>query len=215
MTKPILLTSILALLLRSTLCGDYDPQPCGYEETDVTSDFITPWGTRIGDDMAALAGPYEGTWRWEKSNHVVEIEGGDVEIPALAQLTVDPDSYRLIEPVGPFGNGVVCSPTAVAADGVLTFTDEQGGPIVEIDVVVQQEQGGGIYISSTTIQPVSAFSDRVHPTEDYDVEGIGVLVYWGDGGESLLAEFTYSGQRTLSSSSGEGARSPVATFSQD
>lgn len=215
MTKPILLSSILALLLRSTLCGNFDPQPCGYEETEITADFITPWDTRFGDDLAELVGPYEGTWRWEKSNYAVEIDGGDIEIPALAQLTVDTDSYRLIEPVGPFGNGVVCSSTALAADGVLTFTDEQGGIIVEIDVVVQQEEGGEIYISSTTIQPVSAFSDRVHPTEEYDVEGVGALVYWGAGGKSLLAEFAYSAQRTLSSSTGEGVSTPIAVFSQD
>ncbi|NJK31826.1 MAG: hypothetical protein HC927_05060 [Deltaproteobacteria bacterium] len=208
-----MLTTTLALIWRGNGCSD--PPPCGYEDTLLAPDAETPWGTRVEDDMNQLLGPYEGTWRWEESNWAVAIESGGTEFPARATLTVDASTYRITEPTGPFDHGVVCAPTAISADGVLTITDLQEQVIVAVDVVATRDIDNPQYLSYTIIQPVSAFSAGVQPLMQYDVEGLKSYVYWGVDGESIRGEFVYGAQREITSESGEGVFALVATFTQN
>ncbi len=204
------LAMCMALLWRGEGCGCHEYGPCEYEEIPVTADTLTPWDTRVGDDMAQLLGPYEGTWQWSEDHSALDFDRGGLAIPATATLVLDPTTYRFIEPI--LTGHTVCGGETVAADGRMTFTDEQGEVIVAFDLTVGQEIGYPAYLADFMIQPVEAFSTEVHTLRDYDVDGILINVYWSVGGSELQVEVIYGGQTELTPESGIGTHAAVATF---
>jgi hypothetical protein len=208
----IAMATSMALFLRETGCGCSEQEygPCEYEEVPVTADAVTPWDTRVGDDLAQLLGPYEGIWRWEEDHAALDFDRGGAEIPATATLVLDPDTYRFVNPI--YTGHTVCSPESVAADGTMTFTDEQGEVITSFDLTVMREIGLPVYLSDLTIQPVEAFSHEVHTLREYDVEGIHITVYWNEDGSELRVGIEYGAQSELTPASGTGTYAEVAEF---
>jgi hypothetical protein len=204
------LLACLVMLWRSDACSCQEYGPCEYEEVQLAADDITPWATRVGDDMARLLGPYEGIWRWEEDHAALDFDQGGAEIPATATITLDPATYRLIDPI--YTGHTVCTPETIAADGTMTFTDDQGDVITSFGFTVTREVGIPSYLSYSIIQPVEAFSDEVHTLRDYDVDGIKIAAYWSEDGSELSVYIEYGAQSELTATSGHGTLAGVATF---
>jgi hypothetical protein len=212
-TSALGLVGCVALILRGDACSCHEYGPCEYEEFPLTADDITPWDTRVGDDMTRLLGPYEGVWRWEEDHAALDFDQGGAEIAATATIVLDPATYRLIDPI--YTGHTVCSPETIAADGTMTFTDEQGEIISSFELTVTREIGYPIYFSSVLIQPVEAFSDEIHTLREYDVEGILITAYWSRDGGELSVDIVYGAQSELTPTSGHGTHASVATFTME
>jgi hypothetical protein len=198
------------MLLRSDACSCHEDGPCEYEELPLAADDQTPWGTRVGDDLAPLLGPYQGLWRWEEDHAALDFDQGGAEIPVTATITLDPATYRLIDPI--YTGHTVCTPETIAADGTMTFTEEEGEVITSFDFTVTREIGYPIYFSEVLIQPVEAFSEEVHTLREYDVEGIKITANWSEDGSELTVYVEYGAQSELTATSGHGTLAGVATF---
>jgi hypothetical protein len=201
--------------------GCEDSKSCAYEETELSSDDLTPWGSRVEDDFAALAGPYEGTWRWSVTSDHLEIPASGQHSSAWATVQIDPSTYRRSELVGGGGGGRhrgACAGDSILADGVLTVVDPQGAPIVEIPITATRAAGTSPqYTSTPYFSPITDFIAGIEATPefDYDEEGISGLLIWGDDGDWLHADFVYVAQRQISPTSGGGLLVDVAEFTQD
>jgi hypothetical protein len=209
-------TSLVAIsgciaLVRGAVCSPHEGDACEYQVTSLELDATTSSGMAIGDELAALEGPFPGTWRWYSSREEVTIDGGGVELPAQATFVPDIDTLRESVFIGG-GLGAYCGDRGIRVDGTLTFTDEQGATIVEIPILVERREDGPAwrYVAGPQFPEISEFSNRLHENVEYDRSGIWGRVRWQDGG--LTAEFTYFGESTLSAQSGAGVFFDIADF---
>ncbi len=203
---------ILALALSVAAgCNDADDGPCAYEARSLLASDLTPWGTPVGDDIAALAGPYPGTWTWAPSTEEIAIEDAGQTIAVEAVFEVDETSYRLREHVAG-GAGVYCNYQTIQADGVLSFRDLDGVVVAAMPVTVERSLGETpFYVVFEIISPVSAFSTGLTELSGFEDTAIRVLANWGLEGESLGVNFDYIGLE-LDDSGGVGFIVDVADF---
>ena len=206
-----LLAVACVALLRQSSCLANDDGPCEYANTPLEADHLTPWGSTVAEDVAALEVAQQGTWRWYPSTDELDIENGGTELAAQVSFVADPSSYRLREHVAG-GHGVACYGPTVMVDGTLTFTNEQNDVIVSIPLTAERTLGNvGQYSASPVISPVPIFSAGLTEKVEYEVSGIGGTIHWRDN-EGFIALFDYLAQTTLTDESGLGVVSPVAEF---
>ncbi|MFV8751723.1 hypothetical protein ACNOYE_14355 [Nannocystaceae bacterium ST9] len=201
-------------LLREPVCSYGDGEPCGYDETPLGADEVTPWGTTVAEDIASLEIAQHGTWRWYMSTDELDIENGGSEFPAMVRFVHDPASVRVREQVAG-GDGVACDATTVMVGGMLTFTDEQDDVIVSVPITAERMQTAAPqYGASLLLSPISVFSTEIHDTVEYEVKQIVGRINWVDG-ERLSVQFHYQGQTMSAETTGEGVFSLIADFEAD
>lgn len=189
-----------------------DDGPCEYEDRPLEATDLTPWGVPVGEDIAALSGPYPGTWTWAPNADEILIEDADQVIQVEATFEVDESSYRLSEYVGGgVGMGVACWSDAIEADGVLSFRDQDGVLIASVPITVNRGADRPIYIVNEQISPITSFSEGLMPLVVLEQSFIRVLVNWGTDGGSPIATFEYVGQ-DLDDNGGLGFTVAVAEF---
>ncbi|NVB36345.1 hypothetical protein G6O69_00785 [Pseudenhygromyxa sp. WMMC2535] len=204
----------LAALAMMRTCPS-EQEPCQYEDSPLSADDLTPWGSVVGEELAQLVGPYEGTWYWKESHEYVEIVDGGQAVPASATLELDLESIRLHEYVA--GRGVACAPTGVEVEGVLTFRDAEEQVLLRAPLTVFR--GENLYYADEMLRsPVEDYTSKVIPSPEIesqlDSSGLSVVVDWGPEGESLYADLVYGGVEMLTDGSGWGPSVYVAEFIQ-
>jgi hypothetical protein len=186
--------------------------PCEYEETVLDLDAPTSSGMTIGDELAAVVGPFAGTWRWYSSREELTIDGGGVEFPAQVTFVPDLGTLHNREHVGGGGEREFCGDRGIRVNGMLTFTDEQGATIVDIPILLERWADGPTwsYEAGPFYSPISEFSTRLHENFDYDRSSVAGRIRWIEGG--LAAEFTWGGENTVSPNSGAVVFFMIAEF---
>ncbi len=202
-------------LLRQPLCNFGDEgEPCGYDETPLAFDDITPWETTLAEDIASLEIAQHGMWRWSESTDELDIADEGSEFPAMAQFIADLATLRLREHVEG-GDGVACDGTTVMIDGMLTFTDEQGTVVVSIPITAERMQASSPqYASAPLLTPISMFSTGLSETVEFETMQVVGRINWVDQ-ERLSVQFHYYTNTMLTATTGEGVFSLIAEFEAD
>ena len=85
----------------------------------------------------------------------LDLDHDGAEVPATATIELDPASYRVIDPI--YAAHTVClSSETIAADGTMTFTDEDGEVIIRREI---QVAGKGRATVNGALVPVSTLRD--------------------------------------------------------
>jgi hypothetical protein len=174
-------------------------------------DSPTDSGMTIGEEIAALKGPFAGTWRWHSSRDELTIDEGGVEVSAQAAFVPDLGTLREREHVGGGGEREYCGETGIRVNGRLVVTDEQGAMIVDLPILVERKHGPDPeFFAVPFYSPISDFSTRLRENFEYDRSGVAGLVQWLEGG--IRAEFTFGAESILTPQSGAGVFFEVAEF---
>jgi hypothetical protein len=184
------------------------------------------WGEVVGDEIAMLAGPIEGTWVWGDGKDLVDIPPEGTEIPVTAYIEFDPSSYLLIDTKAIPGSYKVfqdrmtlCPIGGFRAEGVMTFVDQNGETVAVAPLILERRSEPEYYISSMELEgdDIAIFSAELTPLAEGGTHQLWGLVYHG---LFTHAEFDYTVEYKLPNTpdgheAALGAFVEVATFYVD
>ena len=185
------------------------------------------WGEPVGEEVATLLGPYEGTWTWEDGDGVVEVPDAGTSFPATASIEIDPTSYRFVEVEFIEGNRIELFPDRLIpcggielgfhADGVLTVVDQHGTTVVTAPLAIRRDRERWSYWAEPSFEPISSFSEGLRPLHEFDNQSVDAEISWRTDDGPFYIDVDFTGQQTLPDtpgghSAGAIAWGDVATF---
>jgi hypothetical protein len=204
------------VLLALAGCRNRNPVGgCPYDEVEVSPQDVTPWDTVLEEDMAALVGPYPGTFTWLDGDDVITVPKAGQEIEVEAQVEVDLSTARMHEYIRAPDSKSACESDRLFVDAEVSFARLDDGKVelavpvtIYRDLVLQQ-----YYAESET--PVEDFAPDLVPMEEHEVEAVFARMRWAYDTGNLHAELEYRGQTNDSPTTGHGSFKKVALFTPE
>lgn len=213
-------TRCLLALLPLAVGGCLRREPwggCPFEDLEASVDFITPWDTLWGQDMAQLAGPYHGTLTWGDGEDVITVPKAGQELEVEATIEIDPTTARMrvYESTREYP---YCDVDYLFAEATVTFVRLDDGEVeliapftVDRDTDASTQYGG-----EADITPVSELFPDVIPLQEFQKEEISASIWWNPEATLFRAEYRYLGQSVTTSSDttsiGSGVSKSIVRF---
>lgn len=207
----VLVVGLLAPLL-AVGCKTREPWGgCAFDEVEIASDFMTPWGTMLEDDLVQLMGPHEGTLAWRDGEDVVVVPRAGEDVPVEAVVDVDRGSARMRVYQGG-GDMRVCESDVLLVEGVVSFMRIDDGEVeLATPVTFTREEDWSRYIAEVDAIPVAEFVPGLEPLQEFPTEHVTARIEWGES-VGFSAEYDYFGQRSDSPGTGAGVSQLIAEF---
>lgn len=204
-TSALVLLALVGCKVRVPVGG------CPYDEVEVSPQFVTPWDTVLEEDMAALPGPFPGTFAWLDGDDVITVPKSGQVIEVEAEVEIDISTARMHEYI--MGDReAACEADRLFVDAELSFLRLDNGEMeLVVPITIYRDRGLGLYFAEAET-PVEDFAPDLVPTEQHDSQAIFTRARWAYDTGDLHADFTYSGQTTDSPSTGHGSFKRVAEF---
>lgn len=187
------------------------PTGCPYEDEEVSPQFVTPWGTVLEEDIAALTGPFPGSLTWLDGDDVITVPKAGQRIGVEAELEFDLPTATLRKYTKDPNRGRACEPDRVFVDAELSFVRLEDGEIeLSVPIVVYRDVEPDQYFGEAET-PVADFAPDLVPIEEHESQGISTSMVWAHTG-NLHADFTFHGQTNDSPTTGHGSFRRVAEF---
>jgi hypothetical protein len=186
---------------------------CPYEDLEASADFITPWDTVFGEDMAQLAGPYHGTLTWGDGEDVITVPKAGQELEVEATIEIDPTTARM-RVYESTREQPYCETDYLFAEAAITFVRLDDGEVELIApfTVDRNTDASTQYGGDANITPVSDFIPDLIPLQNFDREWISAQIWWNPEATRFRAEYSYLSQSTDSPSTGSGVSKDVVRF---
>jgi hypothetical protein len=186
---------------------------CPYEDLEASADFITPWDTVFGEDMAQLAGPYHGTLSWGDGEDVITVPKAGQELEVEATIEIDPTTARM-RVYESTREQPYCETDYLFAEAAITFVRLDDGEVELIApfTVDRNTDASTQYGGDANITPVSDFIPDLIPLQNFDREWISAQIWWNPEATRFRAEYSYLSQSTDSPSTGSGVSKDVVRF---
>lgn len=184
---------------------------CPYDEVELSPQFVTPWGTALEEDMAALTGPFPGTLAWLDGDDVIMVPKAGEVIDVEAEVEVDLSTARMYEYI--MGDRkAACEADRLFVEAEVSFVRLDDGELeLTLPVTVYRDHVLGQYYADAET-PIEDFAPGLVPVEEHESQAIFTDMRWAYDTGDLHAEFTYSGQTTDSPSTGHGSFKRIAEF---
>jgi len=209
-------TRCLLVLLPLVVGGCLRREPwggCPFEDLEASTDFITPWDTMWGQDMARLAGPYHGTLTWGDGEDVITVPKAGQELEVEATIEIDPTTARM-RVYESTREHPYCETDYLFADAAITFVRLDDGEVELIApfTVDRNTDASTQYHGKADITPISDFLPGLVPLQTFDREWIDASIWWNPEATRFRAEYSYLSQSTDSPSTGSGVSKDVVRF---
>jgi hypothetical protein len=185
---------------------------CPYEEMEVSSDFMTPWDTIWGQDMAQLVGPYRGTLIWGDGEDVITVPkaGQELEVEATIQFDPTTATMRVHESTK---DHPYCEVDHLSVEATVTFVRLDDGEVELIApfTVVRDTDASTQYYGDADITPISEFLPDLVPLQEFEREEITASVWWNPEATLFRTEYKYLGQ-SFTASTGSGVSKTIVKF---
>jgi len=205
-------TVVLAVSLVLGGCQIREPWGgCPYEEVEVSSDFVTPWGSTLEHDFTELRGPHLGTLSWRDGEDVITVPRAGDEVPVEAIVEVDSTSARM-RVYESTEDTPSCESDTLSVEATVSFMRQEDGEIeLSTPVTFMREDEWSRYIGEAEIVPVTALAPGLVPQQEFQNERITVRMEWREGAW-FSATYDYSGERSGTPGTGAGVSQLVAEF---
>ncbi len=206
----VLLLALVGCKIRHPVGG------CPYEEVEVSPQFVTPWDTVLEEDLAALTGPFPGTFTWLDGDDVITVPKTGQAIEVEAEVEVDISTARMHEYIKDPERPGPCEPDLLIVDAELSFVRFDDGEVeLAVPIEVHRRVGGSQYRGEAELTPIEDFAPGLVPMEEHEVEAIVARMRWAYDTGNLHAELEYRGQTNDSPSTGHGSFKKVAMFTPE
>jgi hypothetical protein len=185
---------------------------CPFEDLEAPTDFITPWDTVLGQDMAKLAGPYHGTLTWGDGEDVITVPKAGRELEVEATIEFDPTAtMRVYESTR---EQPYCETDYLFAEATITFVrlDDGEMELIAPFTLYRDTDASPQYDGIADITPISEFLPDLIPLQNFDREWISAQIWWNPEATRFRAEYSYLSQSTDSPSTGSGVSKDVVKF---
>ncbi len=185
---------------------------CPFEDLEASVDFITPWDTVLGQDIAQLAGPYHGTLTWGDGEDVITVPGAGQELEVEATIELDPTTARM-RVYESTRDHPYCEVDYLFVEATVTFVRLDDGEVELIApfTVVRDTDASTQYYGDADIMPISDFLPGLVPLQELEREGISASIRWNPEATLFRAEYRYYGQ-SFTPSTGSGVSKTIVRF---
>lgn len=185
---------------------------CPFEDLEASADFITPWDTVLGQDMAQLAGPYHGTLTWGDGGDVITVPKAGQELEVEATIEIDPTTARM-RVYESTREQPYCETDYLSAEATLTFVRLDDGEVELIApfTLYRDTDASTQYNGVTDITPISELFPELVPLQEFEREKISALLWWNPEATRFRAEYLYLGESTTAST-GSGVSKTIVAF---
>jgi hypothetical protein len=191
---------------------------CPYEDLEASTDFITPWDTVFGEDMAQLAGPYYGTLTWEDGGDVITVPKAGQELEVEATIELDPTTARM-RVYESTREQPYCETDYLFVEARVTFVRLDDGEVELVTpfTVVRETGASTQYYGDADFTPISEFLPDLVPLQEFQREKISASMWWNPEASIFRTEYDYSGESRTSGdshtpSTGTGVSSSIVKF---
>jgi hypothetical protein len=190
---------------------------CPFEDLEASMDFVTPWDTVLGQDMAQLAGPYYGTLTWGDGEDVITVPKAGQELEVEANVEIDPTTARM-RIYESTKEHPYCETDYLTMEATVTFVRLDDGEVELVapftiyrDIVASYQ-----YHGEADITPISELFPDLVPLQEFQREKISALIWWNPEATLFRVEYDYLGQSVTTSSDttsiGSGVSKSIVRF---
>jgi hypothetical protein len=173
---------------------------CPFEDLELSMDFVTPWDTVLGQDMAKLAGPYYGTLTWGDGEDVIMVPKAGQELEVEATVEIDPTTARM-RIYESTKDHPYCETDYLTMEATVTFVRLDDGEVELVapftiyrDIVASYQYDG-----DADDTPISEIFPDLIPLQEFQKEEISASIWWNPEATLFRAEYSYLGESTIPS----------------